>query len=129
MSTSLCVRSSSDLIPLSSVMLGLIVIGGTLLLIIPGIIWAVKFQFYGYFIVDEQAGPVEALIKSSMITEGAKWDLFIFGFCIGVINMLGALMLIVGLFATIPTTMVALAYVYRRLVAGQFQVSPEAQKV
>ncbi|MBO8144201.1 MAG: hypothetical protein H0Z16_06440 [Thermodesulfobacterium sp.] len=94
----------------------LIVLGGIILLIIPGIIWGIKFQFFSCFIVDKGVGPIEALKKSSAITEGAKWDLFLFNLLLGLINLLGAICLLIGLFATIPTTMVAWIFVYRKLL-------------
>lgn len=94
-----------------------IVLIGLLLLIVPGIIWAIKFGFFSYFVV-EGAGPIEALKKSSQITQGAKWDLFLFYILIGLVNVLGFLALIVGLFVTIPATMVATAYVFRKLQAA-----------
>ncbi len=100
-----------------SILYGLIVSGGMILLIIPGIIWAIKFQFFNYFIIDKGLSPIEALKKSSAITKGVKWNLFIFTLLLGVINLAGALCLLVGLFATIPTTMVAIAFVYRKLLS------------
>ena len=95
----------------------LIVLGGYVLLIIPGIIWGIKFWFFDYFVIDKKLGPIEALKRSSAITRGVKWDLFVFFLMIFGINILGALALMVGLFATIPTTMVAWAFVYRKLLA------------
>lgn len=100
-----------------SILYGLIVLGGLILLIVPGIVWAIKFQFFSYFIVDKGFGPIESLKKSSAITNGAKWDLFFFGLLLIFINLLGALCLFIGLFAAIPTTMVANAFVYRKLLA------------
>jgi len=105
---------------LGSVIYGLIVLAGLILLIIPGIIWAIKFQFFGYFIVDKELGPIESLKQSAKITKDAKWTLFLFGLLSGLINFLGALLLLVGLFATIPTTMMAKAFVYRKLL-GQVE--------
>lgn len=100
-----------------SILYGLIVFAGTILLIIPGIIWGIQFCFYDYFIVDKGLGPIEALKRSSAITRGVKWDLFLFFLILSGINLLGALCLLIGLFVTIPTTMVALAFVYRKLMA------------
>lgn len=97
----------------------LIVVGGLILLIVPGIIWAIKYQYYGLHIVDKKEGPINALKASAKITQGRKWDLFLFWLaCLGV-NILGLLALIVGLFATIPTTAVANAYIYRTLSKGK----------
>jgi uncharacterized membrane protein len=95
----------------------LIVLGGLILLIVPGIVWALKFQFFSYFIIDRALGPIEALRKSAAITAGAKWNLFLFVLLLVGINILGAIALLVGLFATIPTSMVAIAFVYRQLLA------------
>lgn len=100
-----------------SILYGLIVLGGFILLIVPGIIWSIKFQFFGYFIVDKGVWPIEALKRSSAITQGTKWNLFLLGLLLGLINSLGVICLIVGLFATIPTTMVAQAFVYRKLLS------------
>jgi len=107
---------------LSSILYTLIVLTGIIMLVIPGIIWAIKYQFYGYFIVDKNLGPIEALKKSSEITESAKWDLFVFGLLLGGINLLGALFLLVGLFATVPTAMVAMAFVYRKLLTQKEKI-------
>ncbi len=35
-----------------SILYGLIVLGGLILLIVPGIIWAIKYSFFGYLIID-----------------------------------------------------------------------------
>ena len=93
-----------------------LIVLGIILLIILGIILAIKFQFFGYFIVDKGDGPIEALKKSSAITTGAKWNLFLLYLLLLLINLLGAIFLLIGLFVTIPTTMVAIAFVYRKLL-------------
>jgi len=104
---------------IGSIIYGLIVIGGLILLIIPGIIWAIQFQFFAYLILDKGISPIEALKKSSKITKGTKWDLFLFGILLGFINILGALAFLVGLFVTIPATMIATAFVYRKLLSQE----------
>ncbi len=104
---------------------GLIVLGGTILFIVPGIIWGIKFSLFPYFIVDSELGPLEAIKASGKATDGAKWDLFLFGGLLGLINIAGALVFLVGLFATIPLSMVAYAYVYRSL-AGSGSVARPA---
>ena len=90
---------------------------GLVFFVVPGIIVAVVFGFYSYVIVDRGAGPIDALSRSAEITKGVRMDLFIFGLLILGINILGALVLLVGLFVTIPISMVAGAYVYRQLDA------------
>jgi uncharacterized membrane protein len=95
----------------------LIVFAGFFLLIFPGIIWSIKYGLCWYFVVDKGLGPVQALKASNRTTMGVKWDLFGFGILCALINFLGLLCLVVGIFATWPTVMVAYALVYRQLLA------------
>jgi uncharacterized membrane protein len=99
-----------------SILYALIAVGGMLLLIVPGIIWMVQFSFCGYIIVDKMLGPIAALKRSSAITKGVKWQLFIFSLLFFGINILGMLALFVGLLVTLPLTMLAAVFVYRKLL-------------
>lgn len=108
----------------ASVLYGLIVLGGLCLLIVPGIIWAIRFGFFGCFILDRKLGPIDALKASSALTKGAKWDLFVFGLAAWGINILGMLCLGIGVLVTQPVTWLAFGFVYRRLQAGP---APELQ--
>lgn len=80
-----------------------------------GVYLAVKFALFPYFIVDKRAGPIEALEGSGKATTGAKWDLLALFILIAIVTALGALFFIIGLFAALPTTWVATAFVYRHL--------------
>ena len=99
-----------------SILYGLIILGGLILFVVPGIIWGLKFQYFKYLIVEKGFGPIQALKASSAITMGAKGELFIFWSIIFGINLLGIFALFVGLFITIPITMLADAFVYRLLL-------------
>jgi hypothetical protein len=93
-----------------------------LLLMFPvGIVFAVRFAIqFGlcfYFVVDKDLGPVQAFRASSRTTKGAKWQLLGFYILCFLINLLGLLCLIVGIFAVYPMVMVANALVYRQLLA------------
>lgn len=101
---------------LVSVVRGLIVVIGFILLIVPGIIFAIKLQFAPYLVVDKDKGVVEALNQSWEMTKGVKWNLFLFWLLLALINIVGFLCLIVGLLVTVPLSMVATAYVYRKLL-------------
>ncbi|MFC1805045.1 DUF975 family protein [Candidatus Omnitrophota bacterium] len=102
----------------ATMLYSLMVVGGLILLIVPGIILGIKFQFYSYFIVEKNCGPIEALKMSAAITKGVKLDLFVLSLTLIGINLLGMLALVVGLFATFPATMIAFAYVYRKLAGS-----------
>jgi uncharacterized membrane protein len=99
------------------ILYGLIVLAGFILFIIPGIVWVVKFSLCYYFVIDKGLGPIQALKASSRATMGVKWQLFGFGLLCGLINLLGMLCLIVGVFATYPTVLIAHTLVYRQLLA------------
>ncbi len=96
---------------------GCIILIGLVLLIIPGIVFAVKLQFAEYLVVDKDEGVVEALSKSWDMTRGNIWKLFFYGILLFLINVLGFIALLVGLFITVPLTMLATTFVYRKLLA------------
>ena len=98
-----------------SIVYGIIVAIGFVFLIIPGIYLAVKYQFYDYLIVDKGMGPIEAIKRSGVLTEGVKRNLVLFWLALVGINILGMIALGVGLIATVPVSWLANAYVYRRL--------------
>jgi uncharacterized membrane protein len=97
----------------------LIVGVGVILLIVPGIIWGLRYSMYGYYMVTEGAGPMEALQKSAAATNGHKGELF--GLCLasaGVV-ILGALCLGVGLLWALPTVEIAWSAVFLELSGQQ----------
>ncbi len=93
----------------------LIVMTGSILLVVPGLIWAVKYQFVPFLIVDRKAGVAEAFRESGRLTRGSKWNLTAFFILAAGINLLGFLALAIGLFTTLPATLLAWAFVYRQL--------------
>lgn len=109
----------------ASIVYALIVAAGLVLLVVPGIIWAIQFGLYCFLVIDKGMRPVEALRASSALTKGVRWELFLFGLLLLGINILGVLALVVGLFVTLPTSLLASAYVYRRLLEGSPPAAPE----
>lgn len=101
---------------IASLLYGLIVMAGLLLFIVPGIIWGLKYQFYTYFIVEKNAGIWESMQLSGQATQGNKWTLLGLGIVLFIINLLGAMLLGVGLLVTVPVTMLAGMYAYKTLV-------------
>ncbi len=101
---------------LSSVLCSLAILGGFILLIIPGIILGIRMQFYGYLIVEKGLGPLQALNESFKMTKGCTWQLCLLSVLLMLINLLGALALFVGLLVTIPISVLAKTHVYRSLI-------------
>lgn len=107
---------------------------GLILLIVPGIILAIVFGFYGFHIIDtSEKNPIEALRRSAQITKGSRLQLFLLGLVLIGINILGLLVLIVGVLFTSGISLLAIAYVYRRLSSSSlrpaFDESPGEEAV
>ena len=98
----------------ASIVYTLIVVAGLILFIVPGFIWGIKFRFFPYFIV-EGYGFVESFQKSAQITQGSKWDLFIFGLITVLVALVGVLALFIGILITTPIIMMASVFVYMKL--------------
>ena len=79
---------------------GLMVAVGLLLLIVPGVFLALKYQFYGYLITDRGMGPFDALKESGRLTDGAKKDLLVFWLTL--LCGIFVIMLVLGLFVALP---------------------------
>lgn len=90
------------------------VFGGASILMV---VLSIKFSLCFYFVIDKGLGPINAIKASSRTTAGAKLSLFVFGIVCGLINLLGVLCFFIGLLATTPTIIVAMALVYRQLSA------------
>lgn len=99
----------------SSFIYAMMVLIGLVFLIVPGIYIALRFHFFGFFIVEEGCGPIEALSRSAEITKDNVGNLFLFWLIIFGINIVGLLALGIGILITSVITMLATAYVYRHL--------------
>jgi uncharacterized membrane protein len=73
------------------------------------------FQFGTYCIVAHESGPIEALQKSAAITRGYKWQLLLLGLALIGINLVGLVACCIGLLATVPLSMGATAFAFRKL--------------
>jgi uncharacterized membrane protein len=76
---------------------------GLVLLVIPGIYFALRYSMVTYVIIDKNAGIKEAFDESARLTEGVKIQLIIFGISCLLVCLLG------------PVVSVAAAHVYRQL--------------
>jgi len=88
---------------------------GLTLLIVPGIILAIRLQFYNYYIVENGYGPLESLKKSFYLTKNLTIELFLFYLMLFALNFFGALCLGVGILITFPMSWIANAYVFKQL--------------
>jgi uncharacterized membrane protein len=100
---------------LTSLIVGIIIVVGFILLIIPGIYFAVRYQFTPYIVVDKKLAYKKAWDTSAEMVKGRWMKVFLFDLSLIGLNILGVLALGVGLFLTIPTSIFASIYLYRKL--------------
>lgn len=100
---------------LGSIIYGIIVFVGFILLVIPGIYFAIKYQYFSYLILDKELSPMEGIKQSGKITQGHKWNLLLLYCILALIQIAGVIALLVGLLVAAPVTGLAYAYVYRKL--------------
>lgn len=99
----------------ASLLTGLAIMVGLVLLIVPGIIAMLMFVFTTYVVVDRELDPIAAMKESIRITKGSRLNLLILLVLLALLNIAGALLLFVGLLVTIPLTSLALVHAYRTL--------------
>ncbi len=98
-------------------LVALSIFGGFILLIVPGIVFAVRLSFVKLIAVDKKLSPMAALKESKRITKGYRWKVLGFLTVCALINLLGFICLIVGTLYTGPLTNIARAVLYKKLVA------------
>lgn len=114
----------------ASIIAGVAVCVGLVLLIVPGIYMLIRLSLVPWVIIDENAGPIEALQRSWDLTRGRAIDLFIFGLLVLGILIAGILALFVGLFVAIPVVGLACTFLYRFLnPSHRSDAVPEAPQV
>jgi uncharacterized membrane protein len=101
----------------ASILVGLVIVVGFILLIVPGIIFALMYMFTTFIVIDRRLGPIDAMKESNSITRGHKWPLLGFVCILALINIAGAIALLVGLLVAIPVTSLAFTHAYRVLQA------------
>lgn len=102
----------------ASILYALAIVVGLVLLIVPGIIFALMFMFTTFIVIDRGLGPIEALKESNRITYGHKWSLLGFTLMLVLINLLGLIALVVGLLVSIPVSSLAVTHAFR-VLAGR----------
>jgi len=100
------------------------VVIGLFLFIVPGIIFALVFMYFGFSIVQQpELGPLAAMKRSADITRGHRPQLFGLVLVLLLINIVGVLACLIGVLFTYGITVVAVAYAYKTL-SGQAVAPP-----
>ena len=97
---------------LASLLVGVIIGIGFVLLIVPGIIFACKLAFTPYLVVDRKMAVMEAIEESWRMTGGHAWKVFLIGLLSIPICIAGLLCCCVGIIISIMWVSLAFASLY-----------------
>ncbi len=89
---------------------------GVLLCIIPGLVISAMYMFTYLFVVDKRLEFWPAMEASHAVVKNDYVGFVLFLLGIVLLNMVGVLCCIVGVFVTIPISMMAITIAYRELV-------------
>jgi hypothetical protein len=103
---------------IASIVLGVAVVIGLLLLVFPGIYLGLRFSQALIAIVDQDLSVQDAFRYSATITRNQKWPIFLTMIASIGITLLGVLAACAGLFFAIPMVMIMQALAYRWLQIG-----------
>lgn len=101
---------------LANIVMSILITIGMFLLILPGIYLMVSYMFVSIFIVDYRMEFWQAMETSRQIVTKNWFSLFVFVLVLFVINLLGALVLGIGLLVTIPLSFCSVCVAYRDIV-------------
>jgi len=94
------------------------VIAGLVLLVVPGILVAARFALFGFQNASGESGVLRSFKQSWNLTRGATSRLAASLITLFVFNLLGAALLGVGLFVTVPISVLMMASINRQLSAA-----------
>ena len=90
---------------------------GMSLFVIPGLIAAILLAFVPYLILDKGLGVFASFKESFTIVKDNFLTVVLLALAIIALNIVGALLLLVGLLVTMPVSMLAMAHAYRMMSA------------
>jgi hypothetical protein len=93
----------------------LMVVIGLLLLVVPGVYLGVRYALFGFCFADSETNLLRCFQQSAILTKGATTGLLWILVALLVLNALGASLLALGLFITVPLSVLIMTDVYRQL--------------
>ena len=100
----------------ASLLIALFTFLGSLACIIPGLVVAAMYKFTYLFIVDKRMDFWPAMQASHAVVKNDYFGFTMFLLLLVLIDLLGVLCCIVGIFVAIPVNMVAITIAYKELV-------------
>jgi len=93
----------------------LMVVFGLLLLVFPGVYLGVRYALFGFCFANGETNPLRCFQQSATLSKGATTGLLWILAALFVLNLLGASLLALGLFVTVPLSVLIMTDVYRQL--------------
>jgi len=100
----------------ASLLIGVFVFAGTLLCIIPGLVVAAMYKFTYLFIVDKRMDFWPAMQASHAVVKNDYFGFTMFLVLMALVDILGVLCCVVGIFIAMPVTFAAITVAYQELV-------------
>lgn len=115
---------------IGGIILYVLIIGvGFILLVIPGFIWMIKYQFFPWLIVDKHMSAREALKASGVITKGNRWNLFLFWLASLATYIVGFILVGIGTIPAAAIIFMATFFIYKKLLKKLDQILPETTPI
>ncbi len=115
------------------IMSALIILGGFILLIIPGIYFAFRLSVSNLSYLDRKEGVMKALRYSWDSTKGGKiWTVILVAIVSVILYIVGLILFGVGILVTYPLALLLMAKLYRALSAhhsGHMAVAPQPVEI
>jgi hypothetical protein len=102
----------------ATILFGLMVVVGLLLLIVPGVYLALRYGFFLTAMVDRDLGVIDSFKYSSALTTNNRMNLFLLALLGLLVMLAGLLALCVGLFFAIPVMWLSWIVAYRWMQYG-----------
>jgi uncharacterized membrane protein len=99
----------------TEILMGLAILAGLILLVIPGLVLACGLAMAPCICVDQKLGPIDSLKASWAMMRESKLKLVGFGLVAWVVMLVGVLALVVGMFVAIAVVYAAGAWIYLRV--------------
>ncbi len=97
---------------IANIVVGVIIVLGLVMLVVPGIIFACRLAFVPYLVVDREMDVMDALRVSWDMTRGYGWQIFFMGFLAIWVVVAGLICLFVGVFISAMWISTAFASMY-----------------
>ena len=111
----------------ASLLIGLLVLVGLILLVVPGIYVALRLQFVTAVIVEENLGVIDSLKRSWEMTDGHVLQLFLLSLAILGLIIAGVICLGIGILVAAPVAQILTMYVYRKINAPSEMITEAAE--